>query len=396
MDVVIKLPRPYPKQKQILEDNSRFKVLCLGRRSGKTTLLLLHIVLSMLKGKRVCLITPEYGFGEKLFLDILNYIPDTLIKLRNKSKLNCELVTKGSLSVFSGEALHRVRGYEFDELCVDEAAYIDDLEQEWNLALRPLLIKTRGNAIFTSTPRGKNFFYSLFDKGLRGEDGFKSWQFPTHDNPHIPKDELELLISTMPQANYNQEILAIPGENADNPFGTDNIRNCIHPLSTNSTIVYGIDFGKTNDYTVITGQDQYGKLSYYHRFREPWEKNITIIKELRSKDPYTPIYVDSTGVGNVLLERLQAEVYNVVGFVFTSASKPMIMHDLIKDIEGGFITINEEIANEMNTFIYKYSSGGNIQYTAQSGYHDDGICSLAICNHHRKKAGLGVDTFHIF
>jgi len=308
MDIVIRLPKPFDKQKEILKDNTRFKVLCLGRRSGKTTLLAIHIILSMFKNKRVCLITPEYGLGEKLFLDILNYIPEEAFKSKNKSKLNCQILTGGTLNVFSGEALHRVRGYEFDELCIDEAAWINDLESEWNLSLRPLLLKTRGNAIFTSTPRGKNFFYSLFQKGINGEDGFKSWSFSTHMNPHIPKEELELLISTMPEANYRQEILAIPSENVANPFGTDAIIRNTQPVMNTQAVVYGIDFGRVNDHTVITGLDVNGNTCYFDRFKLPWEQTIERVKKLREIDPYTLIVCDSTGVGSVLLERLQVYI----------------------------------------------------------------------------------------
>ncbi len=398
MDIVIRLPRPYDKQKEILKDNTRFKVLCLGRRSGKTTLLAIHIILSMFKNKRVCLITPEYGLGEKLFLDILNYIPEEAFKSKNKSKLNCQLLTGGTLNVFSGEALHRVRGYEFDELCIDEAAWINDLESEWNLSLRPLLLKTRGNAIFTSTPRGKNFFYSLFQKGINGEDGFKSWSFSTHMNPHIPKDELELLISTMPEANYRQEILAIPSENVANPFGTDAItKGTLIDLSDRSPVIYGIDFGRVNDWTVITGLDDRGHTCYFDRFKLPWELTITRVKELREMDPYTMIVVDSTGVGAPLLERLQASIDNVFGFEFTGKSKPVIIYDLIKDVESGVVKFNEITAQEMSTFEYKYTSGGNITFNAASGYHDDCIASIAMANYYRKKHSMNMNPeFYVF
>lgn len=397
MEVVIRLPKPYDLQKEILKDKTRFKVLCLGRRSGKTTLLSIHIILSMLKNKRVCLITPEYGLGEKLFLDILNYIPEEAFKSKNKAKLNCELLTGGTLNVFSGEALHRVRGFEFDELCIDEAAWISDLENEWNLSLRPLLLKTRGNVIFTSTPRGKNFFYSLFQKGVNGDEGFKSWKFSTHFNPYIPKEELEELISTMPEANYRQEILAEPGEDITNPFGSENIEKCtIENLSSRATVCYGVDFARVNDYTVIVGQDAYGHMTYYERFKSSFEDTINRIKKLREKDPYTMIVCDSTGIGSVLLERLQNEVYNVIGFTFTGVSKPMIMHDLIKDVESGNIGFNKETATEMNTFQFKYTSNGNVKYEAASGFHDDIICALAVSNHYRKKLSNNQDTLHIF
>ena len=261
MNVEITLPKPYPKQKEILEDPSRFKVLCVGRRSGKTTLCIIKCIITMLSGKRVAFVTPEFGLGNKLFDDIDMLLPKEVIRKKNKSRLRIELVTGGSLAFFSGEALERSRGYECDLLIIDESAHIPDLKTEWDLSLRPLLMKTQGDAIFVSTPKGKNFFYSLFQKGMNLEDGFKSWQFSTHFNPFIPKEELEELQRTLPEAAYNQEILALPSENISNPFGTSNIERSISPPSTNPSVVYGIDFGKTHDYTVIVGQDELGNLT---------------------------------------------------------------------------------------------------------------------------------------
>lgn len=396
MEVNIKLPRPYPKQQEVLDNTSRFKVLCVGRRSGKTTLCIIKTITSMLNTKRVCYITPEFRLADKLFDDITLKIPEVLIKKKNKSRLHLELVTGGSLSFFSGEALNRSRGYEFDLLIVDESAYIDDLKTEWDMSLRPLLMKTKGEAIFVSTPKGKNYFYSLFQKGLMKEDGFHSWQFSSHSNPYIPKEELEELRMTLPEAAYSQEILAEPGENMSNPFGTNNIERCrVSSLSNKPTVCYGIDFGRVNDYTVITGQDEDGKLSYFDRFKLSWESTIVIVNKLRAMDPYTLIVVDSTGVGSVLLERLQATIYNITGFEFTGKSKPIIIHNLIKDIETCAITINDIIAQEMSTFEFKYTSGGHLSYNAQSGFHDDSIASLAMCNYYRRNNSMR-DTLVIF
>ena len=396
MEITVKIPKPYHKQREILNDKSRFKIICSGRRAGKSSLCKIDSVLKIIHGKKVSYITPEYTLAEKFYDEIVNIIPKDLIKSQNKSRLHLQLITGGEMKFFSGEAMHRVRGWEFDHLIVDEAAYISDLEKEWNNSLRPLLMKARGSATFISTPKGQNFFYSLFQKGARGDDGYKSWQFSTHFNPYIPKEELEELISTMPEASYRQEILAEPQEDIGNPFGTKNIQaSIIENLSNRQTQVYGIDFGRVNDWSVIIGLDANGYMTYFDRFKISWEQTIERVKELRLRDPYTQIVVDATGVGSVLLERLQTHIYNVLGFEFSSKSKPMVMMDLIKDVEAGHIKVNSQTAQEMMTFEFKYTSGGNLSYNAASGYHDDCVAALAMANHHRKKVSLN-DTLHIF
>ncbi len=396
MNITVKIPKPYSKQLEIIKDKSRFKVVCAGRRVGKSTLCKIVTIKNLLDSKRVCYIVPEYGLAEKFYEGVVMQLPPEVIKQQNKSRLELKLITGGELKFFSGEALNRSRGWEFDLLIVDEAAYIDDLKTEWDLSLRPLLTKTQGDAIFISTPRGKNYFYSLFQKGMNEEDNYKSWQFSTHFNPYIPKEELEELARTLPESAYRQEILGEPGDNTANPFGTDAIIRNTQPVMNTQAVVYGIDFGRVNDHTVITGLDVNGNTCYFDRFKLPWEQTIERVKKLREIDPYTLIVCDSTGVGSVLLERLQVYIYNVVGFEFTGKSKPIIIHDLIKDVETNQIKFNEITAQEMNTFEFKYTSGGNLSYNAASGYHDDCIASIAMANFYRKRVTTREDSLYVF
>jgi hypothetical protein len=396
MDYNIVLPKPYPMQKEILDDPSRFKCICAGRRVGKSTICQIQTIIKLVNGLRVAYITPEFGLAEKFYDDIINMIPDGMIVNKNKSRLKFELVTGGKIQFFSGEALHRVRGYEFDHLIVDEAAYLDDLENEWNNSIRPLLMKTRGSAVFISTPRGKNYFYSLFQKGLNQEEGFKSWQFSSHYNPYLPKEELDELVESMPEANYRQEILAEPGENLANPFGTDAInRNTIKTLPNNQPTVIAADLARVNDWTVIIGLDANGVMCYFDRFKLPWTQTVDKIKQVRDRFPTPQIIVDATGVGSVILEQLQNEIYNVHGFTFTGDSKPKVMHQLIKTVETNGIKFNEQTAQEMHTFEFKYSSSGNLKYQAAAGYHDDCIAALAMANNFRKSYNM-TDTLYIF
>ena len=123
MEFIVKLPRPFSKQKEILDDSSRFKVVCSGRRVGKSTLCKIQCALSLLNGLRVSYITPEFGLAEKFYEEILLLFPEEVIKRKNKSRLELKLITGGELKFFSGEALQRSRGWEFDLLIVDEAAY---------------------------------------------------------------------------------------------------------------------------------------------------------------------------------------------------------------------------------------------------------------------------------
>lgn len=376
MEIKIKLPRLYKLQQEIVDDSARFKVICAGRRVGKTILIRHVAITSILAAKAVVYITPTFVLADEAYDKIIEVLPQQLITKANKSTRLIEIIGGGSIRFFSGEALSRVRGFEADVMLVDEAAHIPDLQTEWNQSLRPLLLKTKGIGYLISTPYGKNYFYSLFQKGRNLDNGFKSWQFSSYQNPYLPIDELDELIKEMPQAIYQQEIEAQPIANAANPFGTDVIiQNTITTLSTNPTIVYGIDVAKTFDYTVIIGLDKDGCVTHFDRFQSPWQVTKERIEAL--PDDIHKV-IDATGAGDVLFEQLQATCSNISGFKFTSSSKPQIMYSLIKAVEKGELKYPEAVASEMHTLEYKYTSSGHLTFAAQSGFNDDAVMALAM------------------
>lgn len=397
MEVLVKLPKLFDKQKQVVDSKARFKVVMAARRFGKSFMCAQIAILKMLNGEKLFYLTPEYSLAKEFHKHIGSYLPNEIVKTNNKSDLIIELITGGHIHFFSGNAADNLRGRKFHYGILDECSYTDNLLDTFNTVIRPTLSDYKGGCIMISTPKGLNDFNTLYERGLRKEDEFESFHFITADNPFMDPSEIEAARKVLTEAQFNQEYLAIPSANANNPFGIDNIAKCIREkLSERPPVVIGIDFGKINDWTVISGQDELGQLCLFQRFRETWDRTIEIIKEIRRQHPYVMIVVDSTGIGSVLLERLQNEVFNVMGFAFTSASKPVIIHQLIKDIETGSITINETIGREMTTFSAKYDGNSNVKYGADNGAHDDCIMSLAICNHHRKSAGLGLDTLHVF
>ena len=386
MNVDIKLPRPHTGQNEVLKSNARFKVLMCGRRWGKS-LIAKHIsIIGMMQKEHIAYVTPNYSLGKVFFAEVVKILPSKLISKLNRTDLVIETITGGTLSFFTGERLDNLRGRKFHKVIIDEAAYIPDLESAWLNAIRPCLTDFKGSALFISTPRGKNYFYALYLKGLNKEDSFASFHFTSYENPHIASEELDAAREHLPEAAFNQEYLAEPGENVNNPFGVDNINNNIIPvLSNQPTKVYGIDLGKHNDYTVITGLDQNGAMTHFDRFKLSWQLTIERIKALPA---YTLKAIDSTGVGDAVFEQLSTTTSNITGFKFTASSKPEIVMELVKSLESGKTKINQATADEMLVFEYRVQPSGHIKYEAQKGFHDDTVMSLAIANHYLKKAKL--------
>ncbi|MBN9295370.1 MAG: terminase family protein, partial [Filimonas sp.] len=311
-------------------------------------------------------------------------IPAKLIENSNKADGLIELTNGGEISFFSGENPDQVRGHSFHKVIIDEAAMIPNLEDIWHGDIEPTLLEYSGKALIISTPKGRNFFYQLFKRGENGEAGIESFHYPSSSNPYLPKKWLEDRRKTIPEARFREEYQAIPGENSGNPFSQiDVLANTIEELSNKPSVIYGIDLAKTVDYSVIVGLDEDGSMSYFDRWQTSHTDNMERIKRL-PKD--APKIIDSTGAGDAIYEMLKYKVYNLVPFVFTQASKPRIMLELIKDVQNHNIKFNKMTADEMMVFEHYETQTGHIKYEAMAGCHDDCIMALAMANFYKAKA----------
>jgi hypothetical protein len=365
--MIIEVPEPHINQDRILESEARFIVVMCGRRFGKSELSQIKIITEALQGKQIAYITPTYSLAKVFFNRLIQSLPF----LNNKSDLKLSFPNGGSVEFFTGERLDNLRGRKFHWVIIDEASFIPDLEQGWLNSIRPTLTDFKGKALFLSTPRGKNYFYSLF---MKDEPGWESFKFTTYDNPYIDKNEIDEARTQLPEAVFEQEYMANPMENAANPFGSSHIRNCIAPLSTREIVCFGIDLAKSTDFTAIIGLDSYGYVAYFDRFQMDWNSTKQSILQL----PKKPMLIDSTGVGDPIVEDLQREGRHIMGLKFTSVSKQQLMLGLQTAIQGRKIGFPDgQIVRELEVFEYQYSATG-VKYSAPSGFHDDCVMALAL------------------
>ena len=386
-EIPIILKKPHDAQKQVLNSKARFIVLMCGRRWGKSLICQNISIKDALKGRLVAYITPTYQLAKVFFEDMSKIIP-TEIATMNKSDLTFHFVTGGVIRFFTGEKLDNLRGQKFHRAILDEAPYIKNLEQGWLNSIRPTLTDFKGSAIFVSTPRGKDYFYSLTMKN--GEDGWESFKFTTYDNPFIDRGEIDEARRQLPAAVFEQEYLANPMENAANPFGSENIKACIRPLSNQEPLCFGIDLAKSYDWSVIIGLDAVGNVCYLDRFQKDWHTTKQAILKL----PRKPILLDSTGVGDPIFEELQRAGLMVEGLKFTSNSKQQLMVGLQNAIHSKSIGYPDGvIVNELDIFEYQFTANG-VKYSAPSGFHDDCVMALALSwQNWQSRMGKGVYSF---
>ena len=379
--MIIEVPEPHINQEPILDSEARFVVLMCGRRFGKSELSQIKLITKAIQGEQIAYITPTYKLAKQFYEKLSASLP------YQSKDLKIYFPNGGMVEFFTGERLDNLRGRKFHGVIVDEASFISDLEDGWLNSIRPTLTDYKGWALFLSTPRGKNFFYSLYMKG--GEPNWESYKFTTFDNPYIDKDEIEEARRQLPKPVFEQEYMANPMENAANPFGSQNIRDCIRPM-TSDPVCFGIDLAKSYDWSVIIGLDAGGNVAYFDRFQKDWHSTKQVIKSL----PRKPILLDSTGVGDPIFEELQREGLMVEGLKFTQNSKQQLMVGLQNAIHQKAIGYpSGVIVDELEIFEYQFTASG-VKYSAPSGFHDDCVMALALAwNMYTSRMGRGTYKF---
>lgn len=201
-----------PAQTIIAKDTHRFKVLCCGRRFGKTTLAVWELAgrAGLHTGYRACYIAPTYQQARDITWLQLKSVCQPIIKEINDSRLEITLKNNSKIFLRGWESIDTLRGQAFDFLVVDEIAMMRRWKENWQEVLRPTLTDKKGHAMFISTPKGYNHFFDLFNveqDSQKGKD-YKSFHFTSFNNEHIPQDEINVAKQELTEDAFAQEYLA--------------------------------------------------------------------------------------------------------------------------------------------------------------------------------------------
>ena len=193
-------------------------------------------------------------------------------------------------------------------LWVDEGAQIS--EEAWNLALRPSLMDQKGIAFFTGTPRGHNWYFRLWTRGQDpSQTEYKSWNFPSANNPYLDPMEIASFARDMPELAYRQEVLAEFLEDIGSVFrGVDRIvKGNFQLFESTNQYVMGCDLAKLEDFIVLAVLDQNGHLCVFDRFSQiDWVFQRKRIVQLAQRYNAS-LLIDSSGVGDPVCDELYRE-----------------------------------------------------------------------------------------
>lgn len=196
-----------PWQKQVYADDTRFKVIVAGRRCGKSRLSVVSLLVEGLKcpsGSAVMYVAPTQGQARQIIWDLLLDLGRDVIQSSHVNNLDITLINGAKIYVRGSDRPDTLRGVSLTFLVLDEVA--DIKADTWEKVLRAALSDKKGKALFIGTPKGRNWFYDMYNLGLDGEDEeWKSWHFTTKDNPLIDPKEIEGARKTLSSFSFKQE-----------------------------------------------------------------------------------------------------------------------------------------------------------------------------------------------
>jgi len=388
---------PHQKQRElingILQSPAKYHIASIGRQFGKS---LMGINLALYWGinhgpVKILWVSPVYSQATKVHKELMQAIGGSgIVKNNNYSSNEIEL-KNGSIIMFrSAERYDNIRGLTLDYAIIDEAAFIKD--DAYAEAIKPTLLVRGKKILFISTPKGKNWFYNLYQLGLSDDHtNYRSYAGSSYDTPFIAAEEIEDAKRTIPPNVFKQEYLAQFIDSGGEVF-QDIDRHTFETYPSPVGKVYcGIDLGKQEDYTVATFMDSQGRvIDIYRNNRQEWNTMTQEMLVLIRKYNAT-VMVEVNSIGDVIFEQIKRAWADTHPFVTSSKTKNEIIEGLILDFNNAVCQIPSKglfpaLYNELTVFTYEYNpKTRNIRYGHPSGLHDDTVISLALCNYNRKQ-----------
>jgi len=289
----------------------------------------------------------------------------------------------GIIQVKSADRPDSLRGEGLDFCVLDECAFMR--EEAWSEALRPALSDRQGGAMFISTPKGRNWFWRLYQRGQdEHEPDWASWQRPTSENPFIPAQEIADAKRDLPERIFEQEYLAEFKDDAGGVF-----RRVMDAATAQEQgpieghqYIAGVDVAAMSDFTVISVMDVAAKrMVYLDRFsRVEYETLEDRLAALHERYRLSSMIVEANSIGQPVIDHLVARGIPARPFTTTNVTKHEIITALQSAFEHGEITIlsDKVLIAELQAFEMERLKSGLVRYGAPQGMHDDCVMSLAL------------------
>ncbi len=403
----------YRFQERIISEiqDHRFNIIRKFRQAGITTISAAYSLWSIIFKKHHNVMVVSIGDREsRMFLARVVLMYDDLPKwlqpgVKEKNKHTLHLNTGSKVK---SQPAGAGRGEAVSHLMVDEAAFIDKMRDFW-AAIYPT-ISTGGKATLISTVNGmSNLYYELYRDAELDKNSFNIVDLHWREHPEYTdewaKEHRPIIGERMWDQEYNCSFLGTGDtfidkttlqrvkDNTSREYYTRNnnaLRVWKEPDPYHSYVI-GVDssYGRDQDYSAFHVINTYTgeQVAEFYSNKTPIQTFAKIINKEGNRYNLASVIVERNGLGLTLIQELfeRLEYENLwmddksqFGIQITQKSKEVILAEMEEYLRASNFKINSKrTSEELLTFIL--TENGKI--TADDGYHDDLVMSLALCAH---------------
>ena len=300
---------PLPSQIAIINainnPKYRFVSAAVSRRQGKTYIAnIIGQLVSLVPGSNILIMSPNYSLSQISFdlqRNLIKHFDLEVTKDNAKDKV-IEISNGSTVRMGSINQVDSCVGRSYDLIIFDEAALADG-KDAFNVALRPTLDKDNSKAIFISTPRGRNNWFSeFFYRGFSEE--FPEWcsiRATYKDNPRMSQTDIDEARKSMSEAEFRQEYEAdfntYEGQIWKFNFETQ-VKDLTQLDTSRMDVFAGLDVGYKDPTAMCViaydwDSEQYYLVDEYFDAERTTEQHAAEIQKLIDRWDIDYIYIDS-------------------------------------------------------------------------------------------------------
>lgn len=272
---------PHPGQEPVHRSMARHRVVCAGRRLGKSVIGGHELTLEALKTKGMTqllhderrrrefwIVGPEYSDAEKEFRILYNDLEylGAAEYFDKPGTYNNPESGQMVISMFDGKFLVHAKSAKYPQTLVGEGlsgvilAEAAKLKRTvWTKYLRPTLADYRGWSLWSSTPEGRNHFHEAWKRGNdSAQPEWESWRMPSWVNPIVFPDgiddaEVAEMRAEMSEERFNQEVGAEFTDFVGQVFKEfdEEIHVGDYPFNPDLPLYLATDYGWTNPFVCL-------------------------------------------------------------------------------------------------------------------------------------------------
>ena len=388
------------KRKAILKDPARYKVVCSGRRRGKSYFSLIYLLHKPFKNnERRWIVFPTYRQAKMVSWSILKDIFASKQVRINETELSITLDNGAKIELKGADKPDSLRGVSTTMVVLDEYSYMK--ENVWGEIIQPTLAENQGSALFVGTPTGvQNHFYDLFVKGQSSNSDYKSWQFTTIEGGFISAEEIDNAKKNLDKRTFEQEYLAsflTAANRAAYNFNRD-----IHckVMDKSPRLFWGVDFGVASYMTaVLCCENTAGEVFVFDEIGLQNSNTFELAKLMQQKAPNLPVYPDPAGKARTSNSTksdhmiLREAGFSVISKKANPTQKDRLnaLNKMLEDANGKVrLFINPECKNLIRDLELCTMENGQILKTETLSHFLDALCYVMDYRYGFKGKGVSI------